>query len=111
MQGFSLDGTFVSNSPLFCRHIGLILLKQACLSVKKEESFYKLANPLKIDFITSHLMRIKKQSLVKRWKKEYYRTVDGIMRSHAIHKLLVRLLYFACLVATIILGCLVYLNS
>ncbi|MDA8823220.1 hypothetical protein N9N41_01860 [Opitutales bacterium] len=56
-------------------------------------------------------MRTKKQSLVKRWKKEYYRMIDGIVRSHAIHKLLVRILYFACVVASIILGCLVYLNS
>ena len=111
MQGFPIDGTFISNSPLFCRHIGFILLKQGSLSVKKEESFYKLANQTMIDFTIQISMRTKKQSLVKRWKKEYYRMIDGIVRSHAIHKLLVRILYFACVVASIILGCLVYLNS
>ena len=85
--------------------------KLFALSVKEEESSYKLANQTRIDFTKEILMRTKKQSLVKRWKKEYYRTIDGIVRSHAIHKLLVRILYFVCLVASIILGCLVYLNS
>ena len=48
---------------------------------------------------------------VKKWKKEYYRAVDGIVRSHGMQKFLMRMLYLICFVATIILSTLLYLNS
>ena len=54
---------------------------------------------------------MKKHSLTKRWKKEYYRMVDGIVRSHAMQKFLMKLVYLICFVATVILATLLYLNS
>ena len=54
---------------------------------------------------------MKKQNLSKRWKKEYYRMVDGIVRSHAIQKNLMRLVYLICFITTVILASLLYLNS
>ena len=56
-------------------------------------------------------MVTKRQTLAKKWKKEYYRTVDGIVRSHGMQKFLMRILYLICFVATVILSTLLYLNS
>lgn len=56
-------------------------------------------------------MVTKRQTLAKKWKKEYYRAVDGIVRSHGMQKFLMRILYLICFVATVILSTLLYLNS
>jgi hypothetical protein len=56
-------------------------------------------------------MATKRQTLAKKWKKEYYRAVDGIVRSHGMQKFLMRILYLICFVATVILSTLLYLNS
>ena len=56
-------------------------------------------------------VRTRKSTISKRWKKEYYKMVDGIVRSHAVQKFFIRTIYLFCFIATIILVTLLYLNS
>ena len=56
-------------------------------------------------------MFLKRKKLSRKWKKEYYRFIDQVVRSHGIQKFLVRLLYFACFVATVVLATLIYING
>jgi len=53
---------------------------------------------------------LKKKKLSRKWKREYYRFIDGVVRSHGIQKFLMRLLYLLCFVATVILAALLYVN-
>jgi hypothetical protein len=53
----------------------------------------------------------KKKKLTRKWKREYYRFIDGVVRSHGIQKFFMRLLYLLCFVATVILAALLYVNS
>ena len=53
----------------------------------------------------------KKKKLTRKWKREYYRFIDGVVRSHGIQKFFMRLLYLICFVATVILAALLYVNS
>ena len=54
---------------------------------------------------------LKKKNLSRKWKREYYRFIDGVVRSHGIQKFFMRLLYLICFVATVILAALLYVNS
>ena len=54
---------------------------------------------------------LKKKNLSRKWKREYYRFIDGAVRSHGIQKFFMRLLYLICFVATVILAALLYVNS
>jgi hypothetical protein len=53
----------------------------------------------------------KRKAIRRKWKKEYYRIVDGIVRSHGLQKFFVRLLYLICFIASVILAALLYLNK
>ncbi len=53
----------------------------------------------------------KKKTLARKWKKEYYRMIDGVVRSHGIQKFCLRLIYLLCFVATIILAALLYFDK
>ena len=53
---------------------------------------------------------LKKKKLSRKWKREYYRFIDGVVRSHGIQKFLMRMLYLICFVATVILAALLYVN-
>jgi len=53
----------------------------------------------------------KRQSIRRKWKKEYYRIVDGIVRSHGLQKFFLRMLYLVCFIASVILGALLYLSK
>jgi len=57
------------------------------------------------------IVRSRKETISKKWKKEYYKMIDGIVRSHAMQKFLMRLLYLFCFITTIILATLLFLNS
>ena len=54
---------------------------------------------------------LKNKKLSRKWKREYYRFIDGVVRSHGIQKFLMRLLYLICFVATVILVALLYINK
>jgi hypothetical protein len=54
---------------------------------------------------------LNKKKLSRKWKKEYYRFIDGVVRSHGIQKFFMRLIYLICFIATVILGALLYLNK
>ncbi len=53
----------------------------------------------------------KKKTLSRKWKREYYRMIDGVVRSHGIQKFCLRLIYLLCFVATIILAALLYFDK
>lgn len=53
---------------------------------------------------------LKNKKLSRKWKKEYYRFVDGVVRSHGIQKFFMRLLYLVCFITTVILAALLYIN-
>ena len=53
----------------------------------------------------------KKKTLARKWKKEYYRMIDGVVRSHGIQKFCLRLIYLLGFVATIILAALLYFDK
>ena len=55
------------------------------------------------------LLRNKKLS--RKWKREYYRFVDGVVRSHGIQKFFMRLLYLICFITTVILVALLYIKN
>jgi len=57
------------------------------------------------------LTRSKKKSIFRKWKKEYYRTVDGLMRSYAVSKLLKGFFYSICVITTLILAVLLYIGK
>ncbi len=53
----------------------------------------------------------KKKTSSRKWKREYYRMIDGVVRSHGIQKFCLRLIYLLCFVATIILAALLYFDK
>ena len=53
----------------------------------------------------------RKKPLKKRLKREYYKFVDSFVRSHGLQKLILRTVYLVCLVASIILATLLYLET
>ncbi|MAL86271.1 MAG: permease [Opitutae bacterium] len=56
-------------------------------------------------------MTTKKNTLARKWKREYYKMIDGIVRSHSLQKFFVRSLYLICFIASVIFATLLYLNS
>ena len=60
-------------------------------------------------------MTLKKQKrsqpLKKRLKKEYYRFIDGLVRSHSLQKIVSRTIYLVCFVISVILATLLYLEG
>ena len=60
---------------------------------------------------TLTLVPSKKKTLSRKWKREYYRMIDGVVRSHGIQKFCLRLIYLLCFVATIILAALLYFDK
>jgi hypothetical protein len=50
-------------------------------------------------------------TLKKRFKREYRKMIDKMVRSHAFHKMAIKLLYFICFVISVILGTLLYLDK
>ncbi len=52
----------------------------------------------------------RKKPIKKRLKREYYKFVDGFVRSHGLHKLLLRVVYVTCFIISVILGTLLYLK-
>jgi len=53
----------------------------------------------------------RKKKLTRKWKREYYKFVDGVVRSHGIQKFFMRVLYLICFIATVILAALLYINK
>ena len=49
--------------------------------------------------------------LKKRFKREYRKMIDRMVRSHALHTLGLRLVYFVCFVVSVILATLLYLQK
>ena len=47
----------------------------------------------------------------KRFKREYRKMIDRMVRSHALHTLSLRVVYFVCFVLSIILATLLYLEK
>jgi len=47
----------------------------------------------------------------KRFKREYRKMIDRMVRSHALHTFALRIFYFACFVLSIILATLLYLEK
>jgi len=50
-------------------------------------------------------------SFKKRLKREYRKMIDRMVRSHALHTFALRVVYFVCFVATVILATLLYLEK
>ena len=44
-------------------------------------------------------------------EKEYYRLIDGIVRSYAVQRFFKGLFYLLCFIVTVILATLLYLQS
>jgi hypothetical protein len=47
----------------------------------------------------------------KRFKREYRKMIDRMIRSHALHTLALRLVYFICFVVSLILATLLYFEK
>lgn len=50
-------------------------------------------------------------SFKKRLKREYRRTLDRLIRSHAFHKLAIRLVYLIGIILSVILGAMLYFDN
>ncbi|HAU58814.1 MAG TPA: hypothetical protein DCW45_00440 [Opitutae bacterium] len=53
----------------------------------------------------------RKKPLIKRFRREYYKFVDGFVRSHSLQKVLLKLVYFTCFIISVILATLLYLEN
>jgi hypothetical protein len=53
----------------------------------------------------------RKKPLKKRLKREYYKFVDGFVRSHGLQKVLLKLVYFTCFIISVILATLLYFEN
>ena len=53
----------------------------------------------------------RKKPLKKRFKREYYKFVDGFVRSHGLQKVLLKMVYFICFIISVILATLLYLEN
>ena len=53
----------------------------------------------------------RKKTLRKRLKREYYKFIDGFVRSHGLQKVLLKLVYFVCFIISVILATLLYLEN
>lgn len=47
----------------------------------------------------------------KRFKREYRKMIDRMVRSHALHTLAIRMIYFVGFVVSVILATLLYLQK
>ncbi|HAF59220.1 MAG TPA: permease [Opitutae bacterium] len=56
-------------------------------------------------------MPTQSNSFKKRLKREYRRTLDRLIRSHAFHKLAVRLVYLIGIILSVILGAMLYFDN
>jgi len=59
----------------------------------------------------SNYVKNKKKLITRKWKKEYYRMIDGIVRSYALQRFFKGFFYILCFVVTVILATLLYLQS
>ncbi|NDH00051.1 MAG: permease [Opitutae bacterium] len=56
-------------------------------------------------------MPVESSTFKKRLKREYRKTVDRLVRSHAFHKLAVKLIYLIGFIISVILGALLYFDK
>ena len=59
----------------------------------------------------SSYVKSKKKLISRKWKKEYYRLIDGIVRSYAVQRFFKGLFCLLCFIVTVILATLLYLQS
>jgi hypothetical protein len=116
MKRLTNDSAFSANRPLLNGHLKRNKLPISSLFGCKGRSNYSRSlhpqdNDSNKDASVSMQQAKRKKPLKKRLKREYYKFVDGFVRSHGLQKVLLKLVYFTCFIISVILATLLYFEN
>lgn len=117
MKRFSTNRSFLTNGSLIICHLGKLLGKddEPVKNGRSVPSLDLINDLFKISWDFAHLTTFlvlpeQTKSFKKRIKREFRKTMDHLIRSHAFHKFTIKLIYFVGFIISVILATLLYFD-